>query len=98
MGSFARCCRKSGDRFLGVKLDEKQQATLNQFSAFYQAKDADNSGELDKEEFTKLHADLVAGGYKLGSAEDTMTEIDKSGEGLIHFNEFIAWAIKIGCL
>lgn len=88
---------KSNDRFGTLQMDEKQQEKLQQCIAFFQYYDADKSGNLDKKEFEALHKQLMDSGYQLKDCASAISEIDKSGDGEVNFNEFLAWMISMGC-
>ena len=46
----------------------------------------------------RLYEQCKAGGYALAEFGSCYAEVDKSGDGLINFNEFIHWMIEMGVL
>ena len=49
-------------------------------------------------EFRQLYDNLLSQGYSLGDFDATLAAVDKTGDGTVAFNEFMAWMIGMGCL
>ena len=67
-------------------------------TALFTYYDTGRVGELNKEQFEALYEQCKAGGYALAEFGSCYAEVDKSGDGLINFNEFIHWMIEMGVL
>jgi hypothetical protein len=70
--------------------DEEEDEELRKLRALFDMVDADGSGELDREEVSRLSKDM---GAALSDAElDTaMSKMDQDGSGLVDFDEFRSW-------
>ncbi len=89
---------RSDARFEKLQLDEGKQAIIQQLTSLFQYFDEDYSGELSAEEFRQLHENLLGQGYALADVDATLAVVDKTGDGSIAFNEYMAWMIGMGCL
>ena len=89
---------RTDSRFDALQLDESKQAVVHQLSELFRYFDADYSGELGVEEFRQLYDNLLSQGYSLGDFDATLAAVDKTGDGTVAFNEFMAWMIGMGCL
>ena len=69
-----------------------------QLSELFKYFDEDFSGALHVDEFRQLYDNLLSQGYTLGDFESTLAQVDKTGDGTVSFNEFMAWMIGMGCL
>ena len=85
-------------RFESLRLDEGRQTIVRQLTEYFRFFDEDFSGELDAVEFQQLYDNLLTQGYNLPAFDETMAIVDKTGDGLIGFNEFMSWMIGMGCL
>jgi ribosomal protein L12E/L44/L45/RPP1/RPP2 len=70
--------------------DDEDDEELRKLRALFDMVDADGSGELDREEVSRLSKDM---GAALSDAElDTaMSKMDQDGSGLVDFDEFRSW-------
>jgi Ca2+-binding EF-hand superfamily protein len=82
------------DRFEKLKLDEKEEAILQQAVAHFKYFDKDLSGTIDKNELKLLHADLVKNKMTSFSLDDTQRDLDSNNDGVISFNEYVDWLIR----
>ena len=60
--------------------------------------DEDMSGAMDATEFRQLYDNLLGQGYALGEFDATLAAVDKTREGAVSFNEYMAWMLGMGCL
>ena len=77
--------------FSSLALDDvtlkRRQSLANVFQQF----DTDNSGALSREEFVGLHQQLRNIGITDKPVETVIADIDSDMDGLIQFNELVAW-------
>lgn len=84
---------QSEERFRKLQLTPERQAALIACSDFFQAFDEDGNGVLDKDEFAKCHASLVACGITNDTSDHCMATIDSDSDGTVSFNEYISWLV-----
>ena len=84
------------DRFAALQLDEYGQTMMAWVVTCFQHVDTDKSGKLTTEEFNQVFNMMKENGYSVGDFGKCIGEIDRSGDGEINFNEFIAWIKNMG--
>jgi len=87
---------KSEDRFARFNLSEEAAEQFRTAAEYFQNYDADKSGSIDSTEIVSLRDDLTACGFDFGTAEDFRRELDSDGNGVISFNEYIDWLVRMG--
>lgn len=90
---------KNEDRFKRLSgVDEKEEERLSKTAAFFQYYDKNKNGDLSKDEFKALHAQLSnTPGYMLGDFESCWTALEAGGAGAgVNFNAFVAWLQSLG--
>ena len=61
--------------------------------------DSDGNGELNEDEFNMLCLHMVeVGGYDLNRLNFKIEVLDKDGDGVVTFNEYIVHMIGLGAL
>ncbi|PRP84008.1 hypothetical protein PROFUN_08605 [Planoprotostelium fungivorum] len=82
----------SNSRWGRVELSTEQMATLERCSKYFMYFDKDRSGSLDRNEFSKLHADIKKHfPQKLGTLDSAIAKLDSNGDGIIQFGEYLDW-------
>ena len=89
---------RTEDRFKQLQRSEAELETLHQCANEFQMFDEDGSCTLYPDEFAKLHVQLVATEMTTLSAEHLLANLDVDGDGLISFNEYVAWIISSGTI
>jgi len=89
---------KNSDRFEKLHLSDAEHEALLQAVNYFRYFDKDGSGSLDRKEFPSLYADLVKNNFTKLSLEKCLGDLDKNHDGLISFNEYVDWLIRIGSL
>ena len=82
-----------GDRFKDLQADVKEKQQLEWAVKQFRKHDADGNESLDSREFEGLHAELVEASLVTMSLRETLSELDRDGDGEIHIAEFIVWLI-----
>jgi Ca2+-binding EF-hand superfamily protein len=83
------------DRFGSLNRSDEELERLAKASAVFQECDADNSGVLDRSEFTNLHAKLMQHGLVGDTdAAHCLASLDQDNSGHISFNEFVDWLAR----
>ena len=59
--------------------------------------DTARTGQLTAEDFKRVYALLIEHGYSLKGFAQVISEIDKSSDGTINLNEFVAWVKNMVC-
>lgn len=44
----------------------------------------DHTGKLERDEFTEVYENLLGQGYKLGTLDETLKQVDLSGDGHVN--------------
>jgi len=89
----------TNSRWGRVELTTDQLEALNRSTKYFQFFDKDHSGSLDRNEFSKLHADLnkhYPG--KLPALDAAMRKLDNNNDGVISLGEYIDWLQAEGVL
>jgi Ca2+-binding EF-hand superfamily protein len=81
-------------RFSSLELSERAQKQLAASIDFFKYYDKDRSGTIDRAEFKPVYESLKAAGHQLGTIDQALTALDKSGDGLISLNEYVNWLIN----
>lgn len=90
---------KNDKRFEKIaNLSEEQRAKVEQLTQYFQYFDKDRSAYLDSTEFAELHAHLKSNHYVIPEVAAVFSELDKSKDGKIAFNEFLQWMISMGAV
>lgn len=82
-----------GDRFKNLQADGKEKQQLEWAVKQFRKHDADGNESLDPREFEGLHAELVEAGLVTMSLRETLSVLDRDGDGEIHIAEFIVWLV-----
>jgi Ca2+-binding EF-hand superfamily protein len=77
---------KSPDRMKILEAAEKP--VVQQAIAYFQQYDKDSSGSINVTEFKQLCTDL---GWGVDNISKSLSALDKNGDGVIDFNEFLIW-------
>lgn len=78
------------DRWDGLRLNDDELMELSCLLTEFQAFDADDDGNVDKEEFVQMYESLQAGGVTK-DADTVFAELDRNCGGTITFNEYVDW-------
>jgi Ca2+-binding EF-hand superfamily protein len=89
---------RTEDRFDHLKLGEAQMAKLQELSGYFKFFDKDKNGRLDREEMGKMMQHMEKSGYLLKQMNFSIEGLDKNHDGMVHFNEFVAYMIDLGAL
>lgn len=72
-----------------VKLLEcTSNPVIQQAIEYFQRYDSDSSGSINLEEYKKLCVDL---GWPTDNVSKSLQSLDKNGDGVVDFNEFLIW-------
>jgi Ca2+-binding EF-hand superfamily protein len=82
---------RTDKRFEKLQLPEEELKRLQAAIAYFQSFDKDMSGQLDREEFKALHADLVKQKMTTLDVGSCFEELDRDQSGTISFNEYVDW-------
>merc|ERR1712093_682044 len=82
---------RNDKRFENLHKNPAELQRLQAAVAYFQYFDQDKSGQLDKQEFASLHADLVKNNMTTHDLESCFEELDTDGSGTISFNEYVEW-------
>ena len=77
----------SGENFQFID-DSSKCYIVHQAVEMFKKYDTDGQGSLDVEEFRKVMVDLS---YEASHTESAVQALDKDGNGVISFSEFLAW-------
>ena len=77
----------SGENFQFID-DSSKFYIVHQAVEMFKKYDTDGQGSLDVEEFRKVMVDLI---YEASHTESAVQALDKDGNGVISFSEFLAW-------
>lgn len=90
---------RQADRFAKVTArTQADEEALQRAVSYFRYFDKDASGQVDRQEFRALHADLVKNKFTNMPFEECLRTLDTDGDGSISFNEYIDWLVKIGSL
>ena len=89
---------KTEDRFKKLQLTPEESQTLNSAITYFKYFDKDGSGRLDRTEFKSCYADLARHKLTNKTFEECWEDLDTDKDGLISFNEYVDWLIRIGSL
>jgi len=85
-------------RFDHLLLSDDQLEKLHKITELFRSYDKTNQGELDKKEFNEIFKELIQQNIMEDNQANQLDEIDRSQDGKINFNEFIAWFYDQGVL
>eukprot|EP01098_Paradermamoeba_levis_P001040 TRINITY_DN1116_c0_g1_i2.p1 TRINITY_DN1116_c0_g1~~TRINITY_DN1116_c0_g1_i2.p1 ORF type:complete len:162 (-),score=32.87 TRINITY_DN1116_c0_g1_i2:107-592(-) len=89
---------KTANRFQKYELSDAEMQELHKCSVYFKYFDKDRTGSITAAEFGDLHADLTKNRYTTKSLEESLKELDQSGDGSVSFNEYVHWLVRIGSL
>lgn len=89
---------RSEDKFGKLQLDDGQLLLFQRAATYFRYFDKDQNGVVDRQEFKDLHADLVKHNLTDKSYEACLADLDINNDGVIQFNEYIDWLIRIGSI
>jgi len=89
---------QSEDRLQHLHLDDAAVQAAQRCSEYFQFFDQTKTGTLNGEEFTTMYGYMVQGGYALAEFSSCIKELDANEDGVIQFNEFMRWMVKMGAL
>ncbi|CAF0897287.1 unnamed protein product [Rotaria sordida] len=89
---------QNSSRFEHLLLSDEQFNKLHQITQLYRSYDKKNQGQLDKKQFKELFQELVRKKIMEENQTNQFDEIDRSQDGKINFNEFVAWFYDQGVL
>jgi len=89
---------RTENKFGKLELDDKQQEALHRSATYFQYFDKDHSGTISAQEFASLHADLVKNKLTTKDLQTSLQDLDEDNDGVIEFNEYIDWLIRIGSI
>jgi calcium-binding protein CML len=95
---FIAWWRKGAARWAQLEFNQEELARLTQAINYFNHFDADRSGTISADEFGALHADLTRNGFTTQTKEECLAELDRSGDNLISFNEYLDYLERIGSL
>jgi len=79
---------RSNDKFR--KLDESKGDFYQECIAYFRYFDSDDGGTITRDEYLHLHKDLQKNGHLTNlSVEEGLKFLDKNGDGIIQFSEFL---------
>ena len=70
---------------------EFMEAAVHHFKHF----DTDQSGTIDRKEFTGLYENLQDHGYPMGSLDHTIKVMDADGNGTVNLTEYCRYLSKL---
>eukprot|EP01088_Endostelium_zonatum_P004755 TRINITY_DN16084_c0_g1_i1.p1 TRINITY_DN16084_c0_g1~~TRINITY_DN16084_c0_g1_i1.p1 ORF type:complete len:186 (+),score=52.65 TRINITY_DN16084_c0_g1_i1:45-560(+) len=78
-------------RFDKLRLSDKELEWMYAAVRYFRFFDKDSNGLMDRNEFAKVHADLVKNGQTSRTLDQVLGDIDTSGDGQVSFNEYVQW-------
>lgn len=64
-------------------------------SAIFKKYDKSLSGEITRQEYTKLHRELTREKLVKVDMDSAVSALDSLGDGIVSFNQFISWIEKV---
>lgn len=74
---------RTENKFGKLQLNDEQLQALKTASEYFQYFDKDRSGSVDREEFKKLHADLVKNKFTTKSLDLCLQDLDSNNDGKV---------------
>ena len=89
---------KQDDRWTHLQLSDEELTNLHMVHEYFKYYDTGNLGYLNAEQFEACYQYMLQSGFALKQFSHCVQEIDKDGDGVINYNEFVHWMINMGVL
>jgi Ca2+-binding EF-hand superfamily protein len=84
------------EKFELATWNARELERLQLFRDLFRLYDRDGSGTISAEELVRLHTELSEDGVHLGTLAECLSGMDKDGNKLISFQEFVDYLKKCG--
>lgn len=85
---------RNTETFSSLKITDGDVRQRSAAAEIFKRYDDQRVGYITRHQFRPLHAELVAAGLTSLTLEKCMSDLDANSDGIVQFNEFIAWLDK----
>lgn len=81
-----------------MKLSDAHTKLRTDCAAVYKRYDRGMEGNVTRQEFAKIHRELVREKLVKLDLDTCVSILDSKGDGVVYFNDFISWVERVGCI
>jgi Ca2+-binding EF-hand superfamily protein len=78
-----------------MKLTDAHTKLRTDCAAVYKRYDRDLQGQVSRQEFAKIHRELVREKLVKLDLDSCVSLLDAKGDGIVYFNDFVSWVERV---